>query len=415
MPEHEELTRRLADLIVGFGANVQPGQVVGVTTTTGKEGMTRAVARAAYERGARWVDVAVFDNWVKRARVEHAPDDSLEFVPPWMVHRLDWLSDEHAARISLNGQSEPRALDGVDAARAGRDLLPYLPNSSAVVNALTTNWCVAPAPTVGWARQVYPELPDAEALDRLWQAIAHICRLDEDDPVEAWQRRGSELQAAADRLTERRFDAIRLHGPGTDLTVGLFRSSAWHAGGSETIDGLPHFSNLPTEEAFTTPDPSRVDGVVTATRPLVLHGSLIDGVRVEFTGGRATRIDADTGADALRSAAARDDGASRLGELALVDGSGRIGPLGTVFWETLIDENAATHIALGSAYLTPVEDAAERHRANRSEIHVDFMIGSPELAVDGLTETGEVVPVLRDGVWCRPSPSAGAPDGRLES
>jgi aminopeptidase len=402
MSDHAELTHRLADLIVGFGANVQPGQLVGETATTGKEDMTRAVARSAYRRGARWVDVAIFDNWVKRARVEHAPDDSLEFVPPWMVHRLDWLSEEHAARISLNGPSEPRALDGVDPARAGRDLLPYLPNSSAVVNDLTTNWCVAPAPTVGWARQVYPGLPEDEAFDRLWDAIAHVCRLDADDPVEAWRRRGAELQAAAERLSERRFDAVRLRGPGTDLTVGLFRSSAWHAGGGETVDGLAHFSNLPTEEAFTTPDPVRADGVVTATRPLVLQGSLVDGIRVEFEGGRATRIDADSGVEALRAVAARDDGASRLGELALVDGSGRIGPLGTVFWETLIDENAASHIALGSAYQTPVEDAAERVRANRSEIHVDFMIGSPALEVDGVTDTGEVVPVLRDGAWCLP-------------
>jgi aminopeptidase len=337
---------------------------------------------------------------VKRARVEHAPEDSLEFVPPWLVHRLDWLSDEHAARITLNGPSEPRALEGVDPGRAGRDLLPYLPNSSSVVNELTTNWCVAPAPTVGWATQVFPDLPDDEAYDRLWDAIAHVCRLDAPDPAAEWARRGAELQVAAGRLTDRRFDAIRLRGPGTDLTVGLFRSSTWHAGDSETVDGLRHFSNIPTEETFTTPDPARVDGVVTATRPLVMQGSLIDGIRVEFEDGRAVRIAADDGADALRAAAARDDGASRLGELALVDASGRIGPLGTVFWETLIDENATSHIALGSAYLTPVEDPAERERANHSEIHVDFMIGGPELEVDGLTAGGETVPVLRGGAWC---------------
>jgi aminopeptidase len=229
--------------------------------------------------------------------------------------------------------------------------------------------------------------------------MAHVCRLDEDDPVAAWERRGRELQECADRLTAQRFDAIRLHGPGTDLTVGLFRSSTWHAGDSETVDGIRHFSNIPTEEAFTTPDPARVDGVVTATRPLVMHGSLIDGIRVEFAGGRAVRIDAERGADALRSAAARDDGASRLGELALVDGSGRIGPLDTVFWETLIDENAATHIALGSAYLSPVADESERVRANHSQIHVDFMIGGPELDVDGITTGGEHVAVLRGGEW----------------
>ena len=399
MPDHAAVTTRLADLVVGLGANVQPGQVVGVTTTTGKEEMTRAVARAAYERGARWVDVLVFDRWVKRARVELAPDDSLEFVPPWMIDRLDWLSDQRAARISLAGASQPEALEGVDQARAGRDQLPYLPNSSSVVNAGTTNWCVAPAPTRGWARLVRPDLPEEDAYERLWEEVAYVCRLDTDNPAEAWQRRGAELQAAGDRLTNRHFDAIQLTGPGTSLTVGLFRSSSWHAGDSETITGIRHFANVPTEEVFTTPDPARVDGVVTATRPLVLYGSLVDGIRVEFEAGRAVRIDAVRGADALRAAAARDDGASRLGEIALVDGSGRIGPLGTVFWETLVDENAASHIALGSAYLSPVEDVSERERANRSDIHVDFMIGSPELCVDGVTEAGVHVPVLRGGEW----------------
>lgn len=399
MADHRELTRRLAELVVGFGVNVQPGQIVGVTTYTGKEELSRAVARAAYEHGALWVDVLTFDAWVKRARIDLAHEDTLEFVPQWMIDRLEWLADEHAARISLNGPGEPAALEGIDAARSGRDMLPYLPNSSEVVNRRTTTWCVAPAPTRGWAELVYPDLAADEAYDRLWHAMAHVCRLDEDDPVLAWERRGSELQAYADRLTERRFDAIHLHGPGTDLTVGLFRSSAWHAGASETVDGIRHFSNIPTEEAFTTPDPTRVEGVVTATRPLVMHGSLIDGIRVEFEGGRAVRIDAERGADALRAATARDDGGSRLGELALVDGSGRIGPLDTVFWETLIDENAATHIALGSAYLSPVEDESERARANRSQIHVDFMIGSPELEVDGITVGGEHVPVLRDGKW----------------
>ncbi len=399
MADHAVATKRLAELVVQRGANVQPGQIVGVTATTGKEEMTRAVARAAYERGARWVDVLVFDRWVKRARVELAPDDSLEFVPQWMIDRLDWLSDQRAARITLAGPSEPEALEGVDQARAGRDQLPYLPNSSRVVNAGTTNWCVAPAPTRGWARLVHPDLTEEEAYGRLWEEIVHVCRLDGDDPAEAWHHRGGELQSAGNRLTERRFDAIRLTGPGTDLTVGLFHSSSWHAGDSETVAGIRHFANIPTEEVFTTPDPARVDGVVTATRPLVLYGSVVDGIRVEFEAGRAVRIDAERGADALRSAAQRDDGASLLGEIALVDGSGRIGSLGTVFWETLVDENAASHIALGSAYLSPVEDASERQRANRSSIHVDFMIGSPELCVDGVTVAGESVAVLRQGVW----------------
>jgi aminopeptidase len=397
--DHDDLTRKLAELVVGFGANVQPGQIVAVTTYTGKERLTRDIVRAAYERGARWVDVVTFDPWVKRARLELAPEDSLEWVPPWMVDRLEWLSAERAARITLQGPTAPFALEGVDPARTGRDILPYLPNSSAVVNARTTNWCVAPAPTPGWAAAVYPDAEPAEAYDRLWESVAHICRLDADDPAQAWRDRMAEVSVAAARLTEQRFDAIHLCGPGTDLTVGLLRSSSWQAGQSETKDGIPHFANIPSEETFTGPDPQRADGVATATRPLYLYGSLIEGLRVEFREGRAVRVDADTGADALRAAIAKDENACRLGELALVDAGGRIGALDTVFYDTLVDENAASHIALGSAYLRSVDDAADKERLNSSRIHIDFMIGSTELEVDGVTTSGERVPVLRRGAW----------------
>jgi aminopeptidase len=392
-------TRRLADLVVGFGANVQPGQVVGVTSYIGKEALTREIARAAYERGARWVDVLYFDQWLKRERVAAAPEDSLDFVPEWMLARLRWLSDEHGARITLSGPQAPTALEGLDPGRAGHDLLPYLPLSGEVVNARTTNWTVAPAPTRDWAAAVYPDLPREEAFARLWEAIVHICRLDAADPVAAWDERMQVVRDAANGLTERRFDRIHLHGPGTDLTVGLFPSSRWQSAGFETVDGIYHYPNVPTEEVFTTPDPERVDGHVTATTPLELYGSVISGIRVEFAGGRAVKIDAEQGADALRAAAAKDDGASRLGELALVDGGGRIGPLGTVFYDTLLDENAASHIALGNGYLLGVDDEDEKARVNASGIHVDFMIGRPELEVDGLTANGDRVPVLRQGDW----------------
>jgi aminopeptidase len=397
--DYADLTRRLAELVVGYGANVQPGQIVGVTTYPGKEELTHEIARAAYEHGARWVDVWVFDTRVKRERLLHADESVLDFVPPWLVNRLEWLSDEHAARITLVGPADPKALDGVDPARAGRDLLPYLPNTGDVVNRATTNWCVAPAPTPGWAKLVYPELDPDEAYDRLWEAIAHVCRLDEPDPAEAWRERARRLEGVAAILTERRFDAIRLHGPGTDLTVGLLPSSAWHAADFTTVDGLRHLPNVPSEEMFTTPDPMRADGHVTATRPLEVYGAMLDGIRVEFEGGRAAKIDADRGADALRSIAAKDDAASRLGELALVDGEGRIGPLDTTFFETLLDENAASHIALGNGYAYVVESPEDKTRVNKSSVHVDFMIGSPELDVDGITAGGDAMPLLRGGSW----------------
>ena len=389
---------RLAELAV-FGANIQPGQLVAITSYIGKEDVTRRITRAAYERGAKYVDVLYFDQWLKRERVAHAAEDTLDFVPPWMTERLFYLSDEHAARISLSGPHAPRALEGLDPARAGRDLLPYLPETGEVVNRMTTSWNIVPVPTPSWADLVYPELDGDERYERLWEDVAHICRLDADDPNEAWVERSAELKANAQRLTDRHFDALRLHGAETDLTIGLFRSAHWAAGDLETVDGRRHSPNIPTEEVFGTPDPERVDGYVSATMPLELSGSIIDGIRIEFEGGCAVKIDASSGADALRAVAARDDGASRLGEIALVDGEGRVGPLGRVFYDTLIDENAASHVALGGGYEHPVDDPAERQRINKSKVHVDFMIGSPELDVDGITGGGEHVPVLRNGAW----------------
>ncbi len=397
-PQIEAWTDKLAELAV-FGANVQPGQLVAVTSFIGKEYLARKIAGAAYRRGAKYVDVVTFDQWVKRERLLHAADETLSYIPPWMSQRLLYLSDEHAARISLSGPHAPSALEGVDPRRAGRDLLPYLPETGEVVNRMTTNWNIVPAPTPDWAETVFPDLEPEEAYERLWEQVAHICRLDADDPGAAWTSRIAELKANAGGLNDRGFDAIRLHGPGTDLTVGLLPSARWQAGDIETVDGLHHFPNIPTEETFTTPDPERVDGYVSATMPLELAGSVISGIRVEFSGGRAVAIDADRGADALRAAASSDAGAARLGELALVDGAGRIGPLETVFFDTLIDENAASHIALGGGYDHPVADAGEKARINKSRVHIDFMIGSPKLAVDGITRDGDAVPVLREGAW----------------
>lgn len=398
MTDVPTLTAKLAELAV-WGANVQPGQIVGVTSYIGKEEMTRAVTRAAYRRGAKYVDVLYWDTWLKRERIELADDETLDYVPPWLAQRLLWLSDEHAARVSLSGPHAPHALSGLDPARAGKDLLPRQKETSEVVDRMTTSWCLIPVPTRPWAELVYPDVDPDEAYDRLWEAITHICRLDADDPTKAWATRSDELKASAGRLTERHFDAIRLHGPGTDLTIGLLPSAHWAGGDLETVDGRRHSPNIPTEEIFITPDPERVDGHVTATLPLELSGSIISGIRVEFSGGRAVRIDADEGAEALRSVVATDDGASRLGEVALVDGHGRVGPLETVFYDTLIDENAASHLALGSGYEHPVESAEDRARINRSGVHVDFMIGSPDLAVDGIDRDGTAVPVLRQGSW----------------
>jgi aminopeptidase len=389
---------RLADLLVGFGANLQPGQILGVTAYLGMEEAARAVARAGYKRGAKYVDVFWWDHLVKRARLELADEEPLDYIPPWLDQRMEWLSAECAARVTLTGTSAG-IFDGIDPARTGRDLLPYISAVPRVVNARTTNWTAGPCPNLGWAARVHPDLEPEAALDKLWEEITYVLRLDTDDPVEAWRERMKVIVASADRMTERRFDALHLQGPGTDLTIGLMPSSQWLGADFTTAEGITHYPNLPTEEVFTTPDPERVDGHVSATMPLELYGSYMNGIRIEFEGGRAVKVDADEGADALRATIAKDDGASRLGEIALVDKEGRVGPLRTVFYETLLDENAASHIALGNAYTFPVEDEADRERVNKSDIHVDFMIGSNELDVDGVTRDGDRVPVLRGGAW----------------
>ena len=389
---------RFADLIVRLGANVQPGQIVAIGTEPGKEELTRALAVSAYQAGARFVDVSSFDLHVKRARILHADEDTLDYVPPWYGERALALGDHRAARIGLTGPASPGLLADLDPARAGRDQLPFLKESSQIVNARTTNWTAAPCPTRPWAELVHPDLEPAAALERLWEQVVHMCRLDEDDPVAAWEGRMDDLVAVSARLTEHGLDALHFEGPGTDLRVGLLPTSRWTCARFTTADGLVHMPNLPSEEIFTTPDPERVDGHVRSTKPLVVGGVIVRGLEVRFEGGRAVDISAQENGELLARYAQRDDGACRLGEVALVDAAGRIGPLDTVFYDTLIDENAASHVALGSAYEFAVGDD-EHDRINRSAIHIDFMIGAPDVDVTGLTSDGDRVPVLIGGEW----------------
>jgi len=390
---------RLAELAVARGANVQPGQIVGVAANAGQEEAARAVAESAYRRGAKFVDVTYFDPWVKRARILHAPEETLDFVPPWYGQRLLALGELRSARISFNGPIAPGLTEDLDQSRVGCDQLPYIKEVGKVVNDRTTNWNGIACPSRPWAKLVFPDLDEEAAYNRLWTEIEHVLRLDEDDPDAAWEERIAVLVGSAARLSERRFDALRLEGPGTDLKVGLFPTGAWMAADFETVDGIRHLPNLPTEEVFTTPDPARTDGHVTATRPLVFRdGTIIRGLTVRFEAGRAVQIEAETGADALRSLCAMDEGASRLGEIALVDREGRIGPLGTVFYETLLDENAASHIAFGSGFGFVVGDE-DKPRVNQSGTHLDFMIGSNDLSVTGITRDGDRVPVLVEGRW----------------
>ncbi|MGH2916481.1 MAG: aminopeptidase [Solirubrobacteraceae bacterium] len=399
MPNPNDYTDALAQLAVRHGANIQPGQIVALSSEPGKEQLTRAIARAAYEAGAKFVDLTVFDVHLKRARALHAGRDTLEFVPPWLGERILALGEQRAARISISGPVSPHVLDDVDPELISLDRLPRLKESMQVVNDATTNWTIVPGPTPDWAALVHPQLEPHAALARLWEQVAHVCRLDEPDPIAAWRPRLAELVRVGEKLTALALDRVRFEGPGTDLTIGLLRSSRWKAAKSTTVGGIEHQPNVPTEEVFTTPDPERVDGQVRCTKPLFTSGTTVEGLRVQFEDGRAVQVDADRGADVVRGMIATDDGAARLGEVALVDREGRIGALDTVFYDTLLDENAASHIAFGAGYEIAVADPGEHTKVNKSAVHTDFMIGGDEVSVTGFTADGGGVPLLRGGSW----------------
>jgi aminopeptidase len=390
---------RFADLIVGFGANVQQDQIVAIGCEPGKEYLVRALAASAYRRGAKFVDVGWFDPYVKRARIEHAGEETLDYVPPWYGERILALGDHRAARVALAGPSAPGLMADLDPVLVGKDRLPTVREGIRVVNERTTNWTVCPCPTQVWADMVFPDLDEDERLPRLEHELLHVLRLDEDDPIATWRARADTLVTSAERLTERRFDALHYEGPGTDLTIGLLPSSGWRTARFQTVDGIEHMPNLPTEEVFTTPDPERTSGVVTSTKPLVLNdGTVVRDLVVRFEGGRVTELRASEGGGTLETITRTDEGAARLGEVALVDREGRIGELGTIFYDTLLDENAASHIALGQGFPFMLADE-DKDRSNDSEIHIDFMIGSNELSVTGITGEGERVPALVEGRW----------------
>jgi aminopeptidase len=391
---------RFAELAVDFGANLQPGQIVSLSGAPGKERLVRAIAERAYVKGAKFVDLAWFDPWIKRARIAHAPDDSIEYVPPWYGERILTIGRERGSAITLSGPVAPGLMDDLDPVRSGRDRLPAIRETGEVVSRREINWTILPGPTDAWAQLVHPELEPAPALAKLEEQLLHVLRLDEEDPVAAWRSRADRLVEMAGKLTERHFDALHYTGPGTDFTVGLFQGAMWQAARFSTADGIPHMPNLPTEEVFTSPDPTRVDGVVSASKPLVLiDGTVVRDLVVKFERGRVVQLDASTAQETMRTIITRDDGAARLGEVALVDREGRIGALDTVFYDTLLDENAASHIALGRAFPFLADDEETASRMNESDIHIDFMIGRPDLTVSGITADGDRVPVLVDGTW----------------
>ncbi|HEY5189042.1 MAG TPA: aminopeptidase, partial [Solirubrobacteraceae bacterium] len=392
-----ENTAALAQLAVGVGANVAPGQTVTVRAQLGQAPLARAVVAAAYDAGAHQVEVAYADPYVQRARLEHAPDEALGSVIPWVRRRLLELAELQGALISLSGPAAPGLLDDIDPGRIGRDTVAIREHIQVIADR-AINWTIIPGPTAPWAALVHPDSEPDDALERLWSEIAHVCRLDEDDPVAAWRARSAELGAVSRRLTEAGLDALHFVGPGTDLTVGLLPGVRWTGGSFETRWGRGHLPNLPTEEVFTSPDPQRTEGTVTSTKPLLVSGRAVMGLRITFERGRAVQIDADEGAGLLRELVKRDADANRLGEVALVDASGRISSTGTVFHDTLLDENAASHIAFGAGFKL-LSDGESQDRINQSAVHTDFMIGGPDVDVTGVTRDGREIPVLMGQRW----------------
>jgi aminopeptidase len=400
----EPSAQRLADyalLAVEIGLNLQPGQRLAINCQLEHAPFARAVARAAYGAGARHVDVYYADQHVRRAHIEHAAETDLGWSPPWLVQRLEDLGHDGGALLGVTGNPEAEIFGDLDGTRVAHARMRELAQASLKLTGGLCNWSIVAFPNEGWAKTVFGE-PD---LTRLWEAVATAVRLDEPDPVAAWREHISHLERRASTLNERRFDALRYRGPGTDLAIGLHPESVWQAALEESI-GIKHVANMPTEEVFTIPDARRVDGIVRSTYPLQIQGTVVRGLEVRFEAGRAVEVRAAEGQDLMQAHVAADDGAARLGEVALVDGSSRVGKTGLVFYDTLFDENAASHIAFGAAILQAIEGATElapeeRHARgiNHSSIHTDFMIGSSEVEISGVTKDGEEVPILHHGDW----------------
>jgi len=393
---------RYAELIVRVGVNLQPGQTLFVNAQVEHLELARALAKAGYRAGARYVDVRYTDQHVRRAMIEHAADEVLTDTPAWIVEQATATGDG-GALVMIAGDPYPELFADLDQERVGRTrpkaMLDVLHQAQ---TARTLSWTIAAFPNEGWAAQVFGE-PDVE---RLWEAIAETVRLDEDDPVAAWRRHVERLQSRCRQLDALDLDSVRFTGPGTDLTVGLLAAVGWEGGGIATVSGVEHIPNMPTEEVFTAPDWRRTEGTVRATRPLALGGTVVRDLELSFEHGEVVDVRATSGADAVRGQLSVDEYAGRLGEVALVDGTSRVGQTGLTFFNTLFDENATCHIAYGTAVVFGAEeleglepDELRARGANVSNIHTDFMIGGREVDVDGITRDGRTVPLLREDTW----------------
>lgn len=407
--QHGERLMRLAEVAVKVGLGLRPGQELVITAPLETVPLARLITEQAYKAGASLVTTFYTDDAATLARFAHAPEAAFDTAAGWLYGGMAEAYRNGAARLAIAGD-DPSLLAGQDSAKVARAnrarSKAYVPALELIAN-FSTNWTIVSAATTPWARTVFPDLPEAEAVSRLWDAIFAASRVDGPDPVAAWEAHNAALHARMDALNTHRFAALRFFGPGTDLTVGLADDHEWCGGASASRSGIVCNANIPTEEVFTTPHKDRVDGTVTSTKPLSYQGTLIDGIQVRFEGGRIVEATARTGGDVLAKVLETDEGARRLGEVALVPASSAISASGLLFYNTLYDENAASHIALGQAYSKCFrnggadfsEDDLAARGANRSLIHIDWMIGSDRIDVDGLSAEGRAIPVMRAGEW----------------
>lgn len=404
-----ENLKKYARLIAETGVNVQDNHTVVLQISVAQAPLARLITEEAYRLGAAEVIVQWSDETIQREFLAHAATDRIENVPQYKIDQTDdWIA-KGASRISVVS-SNPDALAGVDAQRVAAF---QAANGKALVNlrkatqANKVSWTVVAAASEGWAAKVFPELATSEEqVDALWNEIFKTTRIYEENPVIAWNIHDKKLQEKAAELNEQQFTALHYTAPGTDLTIGLPKNHLWEGAGSYNARGEEFMANMPTEEVFTAPDSRRVDGYVSSTKPLSYAGTIISGMKFTFKDGKVVDFSAEQGEEALKNLLAIDEGAKHLGEVALVPDPSPISQSGLIFYNTLFDENASNHLAFGSAYAFNLQGGTEMSEEelaaaglNRSQTHVDFMVGSDKMNIDGIKEDGTVVPVFRNGDW----------------
>jgi aminopeptidase len=406
----EEKLDRFARVVVHVGLNLQSGQELLISATTEMLPLVRRITEHAYKAGAPLVTTLYSDDETALARYRFAPDDSFDKAPIWMADGIAAAFRSGAARLALTG-ANPALLAGQDPVKVSRANIAASKANKPAMELITRhaiNWSILAAATPAWARLVFPGIEQQQAIANLWDAIFVASRATSDDPVAAWKEHSKNLHERVAFLNEKRFHALRFHSSDglTDLTVGLADGHLWAGGGGKSGNGVFCNANIPTEECFTTPHKDRVDGFVTASKPLSHQGTLIENIRCTFEGGKIVHATASAGEDVLNRLISTDAGARRLGEVALVPASSPIAASGILFWNTLFDENAASHIALGQSYETCLIDGETSDAetlaargANTSLIHVDWMIGSAAMSVEGIAADGTSQPLMRAGEW----------------